>query len=233
MITIARPASNAVPTSTAWSARMMFLPSPGASTRTVITTIDRAIIIVWLTPRMIVRRAIGTWTLPRSCSLVEPMARRRLDRRRRDAANAEGGDPDRRRDGVDHRRDRRRRRTDEEQQRQRRQVGERRHDLHDVEDGRHEPHEPVVPAGEDAQRQADRERQHDGRQGQAQRVDARLPQAEHAERDEAGGAEQRQPPAADGQADRGRDGDQAGPRQRVQTADEDVDEPVRHPGGSA
>ena len=40
MITIARPASNAGPTSTVWSARMMFLPSPGASMRTVITTID-------------------------------------------------------------------------------------------------------------------------------------------------------------------------------------------------
>ena len=51
---------------------MMFLPSPGASMRTVITTIERAIMIVWLTPRMIVRRAIGSWTLASSCQLVEP-----------------------------------------------------------------------------------------------------------------------------------------------------------------
>ena len=51
---------------------MMFLPRPGASTRAVITTIERAIMIVWLTPRMIVRRAIGSWTLVRICRRVDP-----------------------------------------------------------------------------------------------------------------------------------------------------------------
>ena len=74
MITIASPASNAAPTSTCWSARMMSLPRPGASTSTVITTIERAIINVWLIPRMRVGRAMGSWTLRRIWDSVDPRA---------------------------------------------------------------------------------------------------------------------------------------------------------------
>ena len=36
------------------------------------TTIERAIMIVWLTPMPIVRRASGIWTLVRTCQRVEP-----------------------------------------------------------------------------------------------------------------------------------------------------------------
>ena len=60
MITIATPASKACPTLLIWSALRMFLPRPGASIRDVITIIERAIMIVWLMPRMIVRTAIGS-----------------------------------------------------------------------------------------------------------------------------------------------------------------------------
>ena len=71
-MTIASPASNAAPTSTLISARSMSAPRPGASMRAVMTTIERAIMIVWLTPRPIVRRASGSWTLRRTCRRVEP-----------------------------------------------------------------------------------------------------------------------------------------------------------------
>ena len=38
----------------------------------VITTIERAIMIVWLTPMPIVRRASGSWTLRSTCQRVDP-----------------------------------------------------------------------------------------------------------------------------------------------------------------
>ncbi len=38
----------------------------------MITTIDSAIMIVWLTPSPIVRRASGSWTLRRTCQRVDP-----------------------------------------------------------------------------------------------------------------------------------------------------------------
>jgi hypothetical protein len=38
----------------------------------VITTIERAIMIVWLTPMPMVRRASGSWTLESVCQRVEP-----------------------------------------------------------------------------------------------------------------------------------------------------------------
>ena len=38
----------------------------------VITTIERAIMIVWLMPMPIVRRASGSWTLRSTCQRVEP-----------------------------------------------------------------------------------------------------------------------------------------------------------------
>ncbi len=38
----------------------------------VITTIERAIMIVWLTPMPIVRRASGSWTLRSVCQRVDP-----------------------------------------------------------------------------------------------------------------------------------------------------------------
>ena len=46
MITMARPASKATPTFTRSSAWTMSRPSPGAAMRAVMTTIERAIMIV-------------------------------------------------------------------------------------------------------------------------------------------------------------------------------------------
>ena len=72
-ITIARPASNAAPTSTFWTAVRMFRPSPGAPIMAVITTIERAIMIDWLIPSPIARRASGSWTLVRTWRFVAPI----------------------------------------------------------------------------------------------------------------------------------------------------------------
>ena len=71
-MTIARPAWKAAPTLTLWRADMTARPSPGAPMSAVMTTIERAIMIVWLTPRPMVRRACGSWTLVRTCQRVEP-----------------------------------------------------------------------------------------------------------------------------------------------------------------
>jgi hypothetical protein len=70
--TIARPALNAVPTSSVWSALITVLPRPGASIRAAMVTMDSAAIIVWFTPRMIVRFAVGSRTLPNVCARVAP-----------------------------------------------------------------------------------------------------------------------------------------------------------------
>nr|BFE72713.1 hypothetical protein GCM10020092_060140 [Actinoplanes digitatis] len=52
----------------------MFWPSPGASISAVTTTMDSAIMMVWLTASTMVGRAIGSRTLPSSCQRVEPSA---------------------------------------------------------------------------------------------------------------------------------------------------------------
>ncbi len=41
----------------------------------VMTIIERAIMIVWLTPMPMVRRANGSWTLVRDCQRVAPSER--------------------------------------------------------------------------------------------------------------------------------------------------------------
>ncbi len=48
-------------------------PRPGPLISAAIVTIDSAAIVVWLSPTMIVRRAIGSCTLRRVCQLVEPI----------------------------------------------------------------------------------------------------------------------------------------------------------------
>jgi hypothetical protein len=72
--TMASPASKAAPTFTRSSACTMVWPSPGASISAVITTIDSAIMIAWLTASTMVGRASGRRTLPSSCQRVEPSA---------------------------------------------------------------------------------------------------------------------------------------------------------------
>ena len=56
-------------------------PRPGAPIRAVMTTIERAIMIVWLTPMPIVRRASGSWTLRSDLPAGRAERRGRLDRR--------------------------------------------------------------------------------------------------------------------------------------------------------
>ena len=120
-----------------------------------ITTIESANRIVWLTERSSIRRASGSCTFQSTCQRVEPSAVGGLDRVRRHAADAERGDPDRRRDRVDHRRDDRRARADREEDHDRHQVRERRDDLHRVEHRRDRALEAVA-SGLRARRAASR-----------------------------------------------------------------------------
>ena len=74
-ITIAIPASKAAPTFTFDRAFVRLRPRPGAPIRPVITTIERASMIVWLIPRPIARRASGIWTFVSDWRSVEPRDR--------------------------------------------------------------------------------------------------------------------------------------------------------------
>ena len=74
MMTIARPASNAVPTSTLDRAITMFRASPGAPMRPAMTTMERLSMMVWLIPSAIARRASGSSTLRSRCIPVAPNA---------------------------------------------------------------------------------------------------------------------------------------------------------------
>ena len=75
MITMAMPPSNSAPVLVRDSALMIFSPRPGASISAVITTIEIAIMIVWLTASRMVERAIGSRTLIRVCHQVAPIDR--------------------------------------------------------------------------------------------------------------------------------------------------------------
>ena len=156
-ITIASPAWNAAPTLTCWSARRTSTPSPGAPMSAVITTIESAIMIVWLTPMPIVRRASGSWTLDSVCQRVEPSDSAASMVAVGDTADAQRGDPDApagsRRSGS---------RSSPGATPMPKssvigsEVGEGRHDLHDVEDRRDRRREPRRPAGDDPERDPDR-----------------------------------------------------------------------------
>ena len=121
---------------------------------------------------------------------------------RRDAADAERGDADGGRDGVDHRADHRRGRADREEDHDRHQVGEGRDDLHRVERGRDRrgaragcgrPRSPIgMPIDE---------RERDRGEHQRERLDARLPQPHQRERGERGEHDERRPPAAEAEHD--------------------------------
>ncbi len=74
-MTIAIPASKASPTSTLDSACWRIRPSPGAPMSAVMTTIDRASMIVWLMASPIGRRASGSVTLRSSWPSVAPSER--------------------------------------------------------------------------------------------------------------------------------------------------------------
>ena len=125
-----------------------------------------------------------------------------LDRVRRHAPDAERRDADRRRHRVDERDDRRCSGTDAEEQHERRQVRERRHDLHHVEDRRDDRPGAIVPGYQDADRDADQERDDDRRGHGRQRLDPRVPQTEHADGEEPEGGPGGEPYPADRQTER-------------------------------
>ncbi len=70
--TMSRPGTRAPPTSLRTSARSTGLPRPGPSTYDAMIAIDSAAIVVWLSPTMIVLRAIGICTLRSRCHEVWP-----------------------------------------------------------------------------------------------------------------------------------------------------------------
>ena len=70
--TIRMPGTIAPPTSLRTRARSTGLPSPGPSTYDAMIAIDSAAIVVWLSPTMMVLRAIGICTLRSRCHLVCP-----------------------------------------------------------------------------------------------------------------------------------------------------------------
>ncbi len=72
MTTMQRPATEAPPRSPRIRPSMTGWPRPGLSMNAAIVTIDSAAIIVWLTPTMIVRLAIGSSTFRSRWSLVCP-----------------------------------------------------------------------------------------------------------------------------------------------------------------
>ena len=89
--------------------------------------------IVWFTPSRIEGRASGSCTFSRSCRGVRSVRLRRLDDLLRHLPDPEVGEPDRRRQRVDHRRDHAGDPPELEQEDHRHQVDERRHRLHRVE----------------------------------------------------------------------------------------------------
>jgi hypothetical protein len=75
MITIARPLTKALPTSRLCNAWVTGWPSPGPLINAAIVAIDRAAIMHWLMPTMIVRFAIGSSTRRSTWMLVDPIDR--------------------------------------------------------------------------------------------------------------------------------------------------------------
>lgn len=70
--TMSSPGIKAVPTSLIRSPARTGLPRPGPSTKEAMVAIDRAAMVVWLSPTMIVRFAMGIWILRSCCARVWP-----------------------------------------------------------------------------------------------------------------------------------------------------------------
>ena len=158
MITIATPAKIAK-TGSVYSPFVTASPRPAPPIRPAITTIESAKRIVWLTESNIMRARQRDLHLRQHLPPGRAERRGRLDRVGHDAADPESGDPDRGRDGVDHRRHHRRARTDREEDHDRDQVRERGDDLHCVEERGDRPVEPRRAAGDHTERHADEERE--------------------------------------------------------------------------
>ncbi len=150
MTTIAMPPFSASPTSSCFRPSSTWRPRPAAPTTAAITTIPRAIMIVWLTPSIIEGFASGSCTFASFCRDVDPKESATSSAVGETSRMPERGEPSRRRDGEDHRRDQRRRVADPEEQHGRQQVGVRRDRLHRVEDRPEAPLDPGPPAGPDA-----------------------------------------------------------------------------------
>ena len=177
MITMARPATDAAPTLRICSAETTGLPRPGPLTSAAMVAIDSAAIVHWLTPTMIVRRAIGSCTWRSICDRVSPIDRAASTVVGGHRLDAVLGDPDQRRQRVDEREHHRGGRPDAEEQRERREVAERRHGLHQVEDRRDRCGHASAARHPDPERQPDQEADADGHAGDDQRVHAVRPQA--------------------------------------------------------
>ena len=124
-----------------------------------------------------------------------------LDGVRRHAADSESRDPDRGRDRVDECRRDGRAGADREEDHDRHQVGEGRDDLHRVEHRGDRTLEAVGAAGDDAERDSDREREADRREGQCERPHARLPEAHRREAEERREHAEGRAPSAEAQHD--------------------------------
>ena len=98
------------------------------------------------------------------------------------------------------------------------------HDLHHVEDRRHDPQEAIAAPGQDPQRDADGQRQDHRCQCQGKRLDRRVPEPEQAEGEEAQDDEQRRPPADEDETEGPRDHRDPDPAQRLEDELEDVDQ---------
>ncbi len=74
MITMASPASNPMPISTRWMPTSTWYPSPPAPIMDAITVMERASMMHWFTPAMIVGSATGSCTLKSFWRGVVPKA---------------------------------------------------------------------------------------------------------------------------------------------------------------
>ena len=74
MKTMHMPLTKAIPTLRTLKASMIGMPSPGPAMNAAMMAIERAAMMVWFSPTMIVRLAIGSCTLVISCDDVEPSA---------------------------------------------------------------------------------------------------------------------------------------------------------------
>ena len=155
MATISRPGTIAPPTSLRTSARRTGLPRPGPSTYDAMIAIDSAAIVVWLSPTMMVLRAIGSCTLVSRCHQVWPTESVASIVVVGDGPDAVAADPDEGRQRVDQRADDRAGDADAEEQHDRQQVDEGGHGLHQVQERRDDGLGPLLRADEHGEGQPD------------------------------------------------------------------------------
>ncbi len=161
-------------------------PRPPAPISPAMITTDSAIMIVWFTPSRIDGRASGSCTFSSSWRRRRSERPRRLDDLLRHLPDPQVRQADRRRQGVDHRRDDAGDATQLEQEDHGHQVDERRHRLHRVEDRLERLLEPIAPRRGPPERDRDGDGEHHGHQHLAERVHREVPRPQDADRQDAG-----------------------------------------------